>query len=141
MVTIPINTLLIEIIIIYIPSIQTILLLSKSFPIAHRHIIKINITHVCIINHKLIHIGVNLSNNTPKIKFYSLRPILNPTVIISRLLLQSIQPISKFIGHTIHMLSQTSSNLKNQLVDKKYKFLTHSLTCLYSSCVLLKHSC
>jgi hypothetical protein len=76
-------------------------LLSKTSLISHGHIFKSNITHVYIISHKLIHINVNLPNNPPNIKFSSLRPNLNPIMIIKMLL---VQPISKFIDHPIHSL-------------------------------------
>ena len=62
---------------------------------SHKHIFKINIIHVHIISHKLIHISVNSFNIPSNIKFSSLRPNLNPNMIINMLL---FQPISKFIG-------------------------------------------
>jgi hypothetical protein len=75
--------------------------LSKTFPMSHGHIFKINIIHVRIINHKLIHISVNSRNSPPNIKLSSLEPNLNPTMIINTF---PLQPIFKFIGHSIHPL-------------------------------------
>jgi len=89
------------------PSILMILLLSKLFPMAHGYIIKINITYIHIISNKLIHNNVNLPNN--------------PTMIISTLSLQLIQPISKFIGHLIHPLIHNS--------QQSYNFISPSLWC------------
>jgi hypothetical protein len=80
----------------------TILVLSKTFPMSYRHIFKINITHFRIISHKLIHISVNSHNNPSNINFFfPLRPNFNLTMIINTLLLQ---PISKFIAYSIHLL-------------------------------------
>jgi len=42
-------------------------MLSKVFPMSQRYIFKINITHVRIINHKLINISVNSPNNSVNI--------------------------------------------------------------------------
>jgi hypothetical protein len=117
MITVPVITSMVEIIIIFIPFLLTILLLSKPFPMAHGHIIKINIIYIRIISHKLIYIGVNLPNNPPNIKFSLLIPILNPTMIISML---PLQHIIKFIGHLIHPL------IHNLLLSYNFIFLFYS---------------
>jgi hypothetical protein len=104
MVPIPIITSLAKIITISFPYKLIIMLLSKTFPMSHGHIFKINITHIRIINHKLIHISVNSPNSPPNIKLSSLSPNSNHTMIINTVPLQPIQPIFKFIGHPIHPL-------------------------------------
>jgi hypothetical protein len=85
---------------------------------AHRHIIKINITYIHIISNKLIHNSVYSPNSSLNSKFSLLRPILNPTMIISTL---PLQPIFKFIGHLIHPLIHNS--------QPSYNFIFPSLWC------------
>ena len=116
MITTPVIFPLAKIIIIFIPSILMILLLSKLFPMADKHIVKINITYIHIISNKLIHNSVNSLNSPFNSKFSMLRSILNPTMIISML---PLQPISKFIDHLIHLLIH-----KSQL---SYNFISPSL--------------
>jgi len=94
MVLVPIIITLAKIITISFPYKLTIVFLSKTFLMSHGHICKINITQVRIISHKLIHISVNSPNSPP-------RSNLNTTMIINIL---PLQPISKFIGHLIHLL-------------------------------------
>jgi len=127
MILVPIITPLANIITISFPYKLIIPLLSKTFPMSHGHIFKINITHVCINNHELIYISINSPNNPSNIKFSLPRPDLNPIMIINMLPLQPIQLISRFVGHSIHPLIHN--------MYPSYNFIVSSLWCHVVACL------